>query len=43
MEELRAMPRLSVPRYSAPSFVPQAWSDADEGVVKSLRVPVAPE
>jgi hypothetical protein len=38
--ELRSMPGFSVPRYSPPNFVPLAWSDAEEGVVKFLRVPI---
>ncbi|MBM3890311.1 MAG: hypothetical protein FJ388_14445 [Verrucomicrobia bacterium] len=40
MEELRSLPGFSVPRYSPPNFVPLAWCDAAEGVVKLLRVPV---
>jgi len=40
IEELRSMPGFSVPRYSPPNFVPLAWGDADEGVVKFLRVPI---
>ena len=40
IEELRSMSGFSVPRYSPPNFVPLAWGDADEGVVKLLRVPI---
>jgi len=40
IEELRSMSGFSVPRYSPPNFVPLAWGDADEGVVKFLRVPI---
>jgi hypothetical protein len=42
IEEMKSLPGFSVPRYSPPNFVPLAWSDAGEGVVKLLRVPVPP-
>ena len=40
MHEYRSVPGFSVPRYSPPNFVPLAWSDATEGVVKLMRLPV---
>jgi hypothetical protein len=42
IDEIKSLPGFSVPRYSPPNFVPLAWSDAGEGVVKLLRVPIPP-
>jgi hypothetical protein len=40
IDEYRALTGYSVPPYSPPNFVPLAYSDADEGNIKLLKVPV---
>ena len=40
IHEYRSLAGFSVPPLSPPNFVPLVWSDATEGVVKLLKVPV---
>jgi len=40
IDEYRSLAGYSVPPYSPPNFVPLAYSDADEGRIKLLKVPV---
>lgn len=40
MHEYRSIPGFAVPRHAPPNFVPLAWSDAGDGKVKLMRVPV---
>lgn len=40
IDEYRSLAGFSVPPYAPENFVPLAWSDCDEGLVKLLKVPV---
>jgi len=40
MDEYRSLAGFSVPPYASENFIPLAFSDHDEGMVKLLKVPV---
>jgi len=40
MDEYRSLAGFSVPTYAPENFIPLAWSDYDDGIVKLLKVPV---
>ena len=40
MDEYRSLAGFSVPAYAPENFIPLAWSDHDDGMVKLLKVPV---